>query len=370
MRILFCGGLGCGGAEHQMVLIAKHFSLLGYEVFFLTDDVNAFYGEELKKSKMQIVNYPKRTLAVSLKLVIPYHILFLLDFIKKNRIDIGVSFLAEYNFANCMAAMLMHGKYKAITGLRNARESLMLSKRECFYARFEKYASFKVCNSDNAKNMYAKYFPLCVNKLTTIYNIVHLPKIISSYDIRQGGKTHFIVPASYREVKNPYGLLDALSLMTEKEMELFDITWYGETYNGTLPYYVKLKEEVNRRNLSRVFKLKNATIDIASRMNEADVVALFSSSEGLPNAICEGMMLGKPILMTRVSDYDVLSKGNGFLCDWDDSQSIKEAILQMASSSNKKLLDMGEVSLEKANSLFSEKSSVGKWKVLIEDLLK
>jgi glycosyltransferase involved in cell wall biosynthesis len=38
-------------------------------------------------------------------------------------------------------------------------------------------------------------------------------------------------------------------------------------------------------------------------MYESDVVALVSKLEGLPNTVCEGMALGKPIIMTRVFRY-------------------------------------------------------------------
>lgn len=366
MKILFCGGLSCGGAEHQMVIIAKQLSLYGHKVFFLTNDTDAFYGEELKRSNVNIVSFPRHQLITLFKLVIPYNILFLFQFAKKNNIEVGISFLGDFNFANCIVAMLMRGKYKAITGLRNARKNLMLSKRERFYAKFEKYASLKVCNSDNARNMYAKYYPAYIHKLTTIYNIVLLPSTTLSYEIRRYNKTHFIIPASYREVKNPYGLLEALSLMTEKEKLLFDITWYGETDNGTLPYFIKLKNEIQKQNLQDIFILKDATTDIANKMKEADIVALFSSSEGLPNAICEGMILEKPIVMTRVSDYNILCTNNGLLCNWNDAQSIKDVILQMASKSNKDLIEMGKISAEKANNLFSEKANIKKWESIIQ----
>lgn len=366
MKILFCGGLSCGGAEHQMVIIAKQLSLYGHKVFFVTNDTNAFYGEELKKSNVHIIAFPRHQLVKFFKLVIPYNILFLFQFVKKNNIEVGISFLGDFNFANCIVAMLMHGKYKAITGLRNAREKLMFSKRERFYAKFEKYASLKVCNSDNAKNMYAKYYPAYLHKLITIYNIVLFPSITLSYEVKRNNKTHFIIPASYRDVKNPYGLLDALSLMTEKEKQLFDITWYGETYNGTLPYFRKLKNEIQKQNLQDIFILKDATTDIANKIMEADIVALFSSSEGLPNAICEGMILKKPIVMTKVSDYNILCTSNGLLCDWNDALSIKDVILQMASKSNKDLIEMGEISAKKANRLFSEKVNIEKWNLIIQ----
>lgn len=371
MKILFFGGLACGGAEHQMVIIAKQFVEKGFEVLFVTPEGNGFYSTELKKSKVRIVEIPRKQSVLKLKLSILYNAWFLYQLAKKEMIDVGISFLSENNFVNCVVAMLSRGRYKAITGLRNARKNLLLSRRELLYTKFERFASLKVCNSDNAKKMYLKYFPQYESRLCTIYNVVNLPDISSKYVIRNNGKTHFIVPASYREVKNPYGLLEALKRMSSKELSIFDITWYGETYNGTLPYFVKLKEDIQKNNLQQVFILKDATTDIANRMNEVDVVALFSSSEGLPNAVCEGMTLGKPIVMTRVSDYETIVNGsNGCLCDWDDPESIKKALSKMLFASNEQLLAMGDSSREKAIDLFSEESNVMKWIQTVETIIK
>ena len=362
MKILFIGGLGCGGAEHQMVILAKQLAERGYDVFFVTADKNGFFGDELEKSKVRVIENPQKRVVAELKLNIPYSTRFLFRLVKEESVDVGISFLGANNFINCILSLLMRGKYKAITGLRNARESLLLSRRELLYTKFERFASLKVCNSDNARIMYAKHFPQYQEKLRTIYNVVNLPPISSQYKIRQDGKTHFIVPASYRVEKNPYGLLNALKLMTPEELELFDVTWYGATCNGESPYYVQLRGDIQKANLQDVLILKDATKDIANKMYETDVVALFSSSEGLPNAICEGMMIGKPIVMTRVSDYGALvDESNGMLCNWNDSHSIKNALIYISKLSDRELLEMGVASHSKAERLFSEDSNISKW---------
>ena len=93
---------------------------------------------------------------------------------------------------------------------------------------------------------------------------------------------------------------------------------------------------------------------------------LFSRVEGLPNVICEGMILGKPIIMSRVSDYQVLiDETNGILCDSNNPLSIKYAILKMASFSNDKLKEMGISSKCKATSLFSEEQIIGHWESVL-----
>lgn len=106
--------------------------------------------------------------------------------------------------------------------------------------------------------------------------------------------------------------------------------------------------------------------DILNIINTSDAVALLSSVEGLPNAICEGMMLGKLVIMSRISDYEILvDDTNGFLCDWDDIASIKNAILSAANLSVEQLEKMGKSSRNKAERLFST-TIVNKWISLIE----
>ena len=180
--------------------------------------------------------------------------------------------------------------------------------------------------------------------------------------MKKDGKMHVIVPASYREVKNPMGLLKALALMDAKERSGLLIDWYGNIKTGRA-CYDRMVVFIKERDLGNVIRLFDATTDIANRINEADVVGLFSSSEGLPNSICEGMMLGKPIVMTKVSDYDVLvDQTNGFLCEWDNVQSIKDALLKVSTLSNNELSEMGLCSMNRAKVLFSKAAVLEQWK--------
>ena len=99
-------------------------------------------------------------------------------------------------------------------------------------------------------------------------------------------------------------------------------------------------------------------------------MALFSWLEGLPNVICEGMTIGKPIVMTRVSDYDVLiDETNGFLCDWNDVESIKRVLIKVIHLDRDELLSMGNCSRQKAIELFSRERVINSWINLIEDIL-
>ena len=78
------------------------------------------------------------------------------------------------------------------------------------------------------------------------------------------------------------------------------------------------------------------------------------------------MLLGKPIVMTRVSDYDKLvDETNGYLCDWDDSDSIFAAISNLVMLSDEGLLLKGKASKNKAGNMFSAERNIIKWMDLI-----
>jgi glycosyltransferase involved in cell wall biosynthesis len=84
------------------------------------------------------------------------------------------------------------------------------------------------------------------------------------------------------------------------------------------------------------------------------VVGLFSEYEGLPNAVCEGMACGKPILMSDVCDARCLVEDgkNGFLCDPHSPESIAKALKNIIRLTNAQLQEMGQESRRKAEILF------------------
>lgn len=364
-KILFLGGLSSGGSEHQMVIIARLMKKEGYDVTYLCSDKSNFFGKDLDEAGVPIIRIKENKIASLFKLTIPRTILFVHRIIKKNKYDTVISFLGEWNFYNCLTAKWRNSRHRAITGIRNNREEVFLWRREKFYYWFERYAYIKVSNSEAAKNKFAHYYPELASKLTTIYNVVELPEIGSSYTCKKDGKINIIVPASYRAVKNPMRLLEAVSIMSIEERQCLKIDWFGDVKSGKA-MYEQMEQFINEHLLKDVITLHDATTDIANLMNEADVVGLFSTSEGLPNSICEGMMLGKPVIMTKVSDYDVLvNNSNGFLCDANSTLSIKEALCSVAKLSEHQLIELGNSSKRKAQTLFSEKTIIEHWKQII-----
>lgn len=359
-RILFLTpNLASGGAERQIVTVACLLKEAGCEVEFLCYAKGDFYAHILEGKQIPIYwyilpNYLKRILMVR-------------KFIRRGHYDVVISFLEIPNFLNCFAAM--GGKqWKVITGERSAREWNFLTIKGKIFCWFQRYSDKIVCNSENAKRLWLKYYPCYANKLITIYNGVNLQPTTIQYIPKRYGKLHVVVAASYQYLKNIIGLINALALLNDEEREKIHVDWYGrkEIVKGNTQVYDESVNMIEKLKLQNVIALHSDTVEIHDRMNEADVVALFSKYEGLPNVICEGMMLGKGIIMTKISDYSILvDDANGFLCDGDNPTAIKDVLCRAMSLSKEDLLLKGKNSRYKAVQLFSPNRIQEQWKEVV-----
>jgi glycosyltransferase involved in cell wall biosynthesis len=362
-RILFLSpnlGLNGGGAERQIVNVACGLKQKGYFVEFLCYCEGDFYEDNLKKNDIIVYrkllsNYIKR-------------LFYVRQFIRKNKYDVVISFLETPNFLNCFSA-IGGRNWKVIIGERSANDNFLRSRKGKIFCWFHRFADYIVCNSENAKIKRERYFPAYKDKLKVIYNKINIDNIASEYTPKRDGKTNIVILASYQYLKNPIGMVKAILSMNKDEREGLDISWYGNknVFKGNTSCYDEVIKLVKDNNLEDTIHFNLQTDNPYEKINGSDFVALFSKYEGLPNAICEGMIMGKPIIMSKVSDYDVLVDGtNGFLFDCNDEISIKNAIVKAKNMTEEEIIDMGLNSKNKANNLFSENVIIEKWISLIQ----
>ena len=347
--------LGSGGAERQLVSLAVLFKQKGIDVEFLIYHKDFFYKYILDENSIKINlistnNNFDRVLKVR-------------KFIRDSKSDAVISFLETPSFLACISTV-GGKKWKLITTELSSKKSTFESLKGKLFCYFRRYSDLIVCNSYNSMTMWENYHPDYFDKLKVIYNPVILPVITSTYVPKKNNRLNLLVAASYQYLKNPICLIEALSLLDEDIRKKVIVNWYGrkEITAGDTKAYDEAMSLIDKYNLHDVIKLNGPTTDIANKMNEADIVGLFSKLEGLPNAICEAMMIGKPIIMSKVSDYiNLVDEENGFLCDWDNPNSIKIALEQAIFLNDKELIKMGLKSKIKADKLFSSEVIVNQW---------
>ena len=364
MKILcVIDSLASGGAQRQLINLAIGFKERGHEIFFLTYHPLNFFKDPLDELKIPVVtiiepSYLKRIYKMRAT-------------IRTGNYDAVLSFLEAPSFI-CELAGLPYRKWKLVVGERNADPKILSSFRSKFFRYMHLFADSVVANSEANVEMIRKVIPfMSKNKYSVIYNIVdtNIWKPSDNYIVRENGKTNIVIAAGHQYSKNSRNLVEALNLLTNAEKSLVSVKWYGS--NRPDQSLIESKELINHYLLNDVIEFLPPVKNIAEKIYTADCCALFSYHEGLPNALCEGMALGKPIIATKVSDLPkfIDEELGGYFCEKPSAESIVGAIRKILHSSDEQLIAMGQHNRRKAILLFDKRIIINRYLEVLQKAL-
>lgn len=353
MKILcFIDSLGAGGAQRQLIELAKGFHERGHEVSFLTYHEINFFKPELDAVEIPVhtiveANYWKRTLKIR-------------RFIRRSKPDAVLAFLEASAFMATVAGYPWR-KWKLVVGERSANPKILTSPKLRFYRFFHLFTDYVIANSHANMDLVKKANPFLPNrKCKVIYNIVNIPHI-DLPESNSSDKIQIVVAASYRPVKNLDGLIEAIHLLPEEYKNKLRIDWYGNMDSSD--YIQQMEVMIQEYRLKEVIFLHEATQEIFHKYAFADFVGLFSHHEGFPNTISEAMAMGKPIIATEVSDLPrLITDGlNGYLCDSKKIKTIEKNLriaLDVSETVKKK---MSMINMGIAQKKFGKKDIIQKY---------
>lgn len=354
MRILcFIDSLVSGGAQRQLVNLAIGFQKKGHDVSFLTYSFGNFYLSLLEDANIEVYqietnNYVSRVLECR-------------SFIRKGRYDVVLSFLETPSFISEVAGFPFH-KWKIVVGERSASPRILNTLKGRVYRLFHLLADMVVSNSTCNRDMVQKAIPLLSKrKNITIYNSYDLDWLNPQNYKREGrldGKFHLLVAASHLRLKNLKNLAIAISLLTQEKQKKLLVEWYGRQEDECFKESLLLIRELE---VEGAFQFYPPTLEVYSKMFNADAVGLFSIYEGLPNTICEAMCLGKPVIATDVSDNRYLLQNDKLISDAFSPQSIAETLSYLLELSVQELENIGERNRNRAKALFDEEIIVSQY---------
>lgn len=342
--------LGSGGAQRQLVNLALAFQEKGHHVDFLVYHSDPFYYQLLSENKIKIIevlekNYIKRLIRMR-------------QIIRTGKYDTVLSFLEAASFI-CTIAGFPYRKWTLIVGERSANPNIFKSFKLKLYRWFHIFVSAVVANSHENIKMVKKINPiLCDKKLHVIYNLIDFNKWqpnSTDYIYRKNRKFNLTVVASHQYLKNLNGLVEAVNLLSDEQKKVLNIHWYG----GDRPDHSKLEaiEKISKYKLDEIFNFHEPTLEIATKVNQADAIGLFSFYEGLPNVICEAMVNAKPVIASGISDVGILIEKR-FTFDPHDPEQIAEKIRYLLSLDETVLREIGEKNHRSALKLFDKESLV------------
>jgi glycosyltransferase involved in cell wall biosynthesis len=362
MKILcVIDSLGSGGAQRQIVGLAKGFKQKGNDVSFLVYHQENFYLDELVQ-----MNIPCNIIKSSGYLD---RIIKVREFIRSGNFEGIISFLEGANFMVTLAGFPIR-RWKLILGERNANPNILSSFKLRFYRWFHFFCDYIVSNSKTNLDMINQINPfLNKRKMKVICNFVD-NNVYASQEFekskKQNDKLKILVASSHQNHKNAKGLIESLNNLDEIIKSKIFISWYGAISPDNS--YYKNQALINEYNLEKVIEFLPETPYIKEKMLQSDVVGLFSFYEGLPNVICEAMMLGKPVITSAVSDLpDILKNTQNLLFNPNDNNQIEEMLSRLVSMNKEDLTKIANSNKELAMKLFDKTIVLEKYLKLLKE---
>jgi glycosyltransferase involved in cell wall biosynthesis len=322
--LLVIDNLGAGGAQRQMSNLAIGLSKLGYTIHLFSYHKQFFFANKLIDNSIKLLNEEKKG-------KLGFNVIKALrKYIKNGEYKFVLSYMDTPNFYIALVKKITNTKSIFITSERfktnfeKKNISLLLKK----FAH--KHADFIICNSEHEKNNWITNYPKISNKITCIYNGVDstqfFPKSNTAVDAFK-----LIVIASVAYYKNGMTVLKALEILQKQYNITPVITWMGQQVTHLKAYaecLLEMKEFIKQNNLENQWIWKKPESDVNTVLHEHDALILASTEEGLPNVVCEALMVGKPVFASNVLDHPVLVKNGerGFVFNPSNPNELAQVI--------------------------------------------
>lgn len=326
MRLLFViDNLGSGGAQRQMANLALELSRRGHtvELFVYYPQYNHFVGL-LEEAGILIHSRPKRG-RFSL---VP---IFELRRLAKGRhYDAMLAFLPTPSFYAEMAHMRIRGMPLVVSErFMYTRESL--PPATWVLQQAHRLADHVAVNSHHQRERMERVFPWMRGRLTTIYNGVDLARFAPQGDSSgYSGRLRLLVLSSVVPKKNPVGLVRAFARYRELYGDTCTVRWAGQVTSDPVSRkeFAEADRLLSELGLRDQWEWLGERKDIPELLGSCDALIHPSFYEGLPNAICEALACGKPVLASAVCDHPrlVQEEVTGFLFDPGNADDIARAI--------------------------------------------
>jgi len=235
--------------------------------------------------------------------------------INKEKYDI----IYTYGFRVNLLLRFMPKNFKLIYGIRGLETNV--SNFTYYLNKLTlKRNDLLITNSELSKNSIQKKYKLKENKTITIHNGTYIPNEGRKYEYRN--ELNLIIIANLNKVKGFDYLLPAIKKIKKSGISI-NLKILGEG-----PERSNIESYINRNDLEKNIQLYGQVKNVYKYLSESDILISASLSEGLSNAIMEGMAYGLPIIATEVggSPELVIPQKSGVLIPPQNTEALVKSI--------------------------------------------
>lgn len=323
MRILcVIDCLGSGGAQRQLVNLARGLKRRGHHVEFFTYYPQDFFKPELDQADIP-VHMCLKTSRLSLA-----PIWELRRCIRHGAFDVVLAFLETAVVYAELACLGLPG-VRVVASERSNVIDGNVSAGRLAKSRLHLLARTVVVNSHAHRDWMAARFPWLKRRLVTIWNGVDTEVFRPAGNGSNNDTLKLLGVGRITPAKNLPALVHALAECREKNLRV-TLDWAGQTDDPACHRAVLAAIENHR--VGDIWRWLGVRKDIPTLLHQYDALILPSLFEGLPNVVCEALAGGLPVLASDVSDNARLVQDGvtGFIFDPKRSSKIARAISQFA----------------------------------------
>ena len=343
--MLVIDSLGSGGAQNQLVLLAKGLMQRGVKTSVFTYQKGDFFKVDLMEEGVDLIHKQKSgKLGISV-------IRRLAKEIKIGRYTNVISFLDTPNFYALTATTISGIDTINIASYRSAsnfdRMSFLKAK---MYQWINSAAKHLVSNSNHERARWIAKTTALQTKFHTIYNGIGV-EVVSGKTAHSEKVRKILLVGKLRAPKNADLLI---SVLEKKNFRDIEVHWYGGTTFpnvGMQEYADSTKRRTEDLNVKWFWH--PPTSEIKQLYKDFDVLVHPSILEGLPNVICEAMMAGLPVLASRVLDHPyLLNNDDRLLFDPKSEEELNQKLKDFMSISREGREEISNQLSSRAKSLF------------------
>lgn len=332
-KLLFTAySMGLGGIETALLNLLNRIDYDVYDVTLILEKKEGIFLDMIPKS-VKVIEYKiSDNKFVLFRKIVNRIKLLKWQFKLKNKFDFSCSF-ATYS---------RPGAYLALAASNNSHLWVHLNYYVTYHydeiemkkffdgVKARKFKRVVFVSEENRRDV-CEHYKWIKDKAFVCNNFINgeeiLEKAQEECDYKRGKETLFINVGRHDEYQKRLTRIIEASKKLKEEGYKFKVLFIGEG-NDTNMYKEKVENNKLENNIIFLGKKKNPF----PYYNLADAVVLSSEYEGYPVVFLESMLLNKPIISTKVSDWEDLDNNFGMFCDCD----VDSVYLNM-----KKYLDKG-----------------------------
>lgn len=238
------------------------------------------------------------------------------------------------------AGLLSKQQYKMLILVRESVKPDFI--RKTLYRYYSRKAEYLIFANERNKNEYLKLTGK-ENAVTLYYSLGEIKPVIDTNAVTRklqneldniladSGVFKLMISGTVYEVKNQIMAVRVLAEMKKKNYKLPVVIIKGDS-KGNEVYLKKMKKLISQNGLDgNFFFVGYVSKDVYYKLFEKiDVLLITSVIEGTPLVLFEAMMMGKPVISTKVGGAeDLIQNGiNGFIVNGENEMAEKISLLQ------------------------------------------